>query len=161
MTEIQPQSIPATLPRRIGAMVYDGFLLFGVLFTANLPLIAFQPKHESIQENEKMYENTLLGEGILYQFYLAMVVICFFYWFWRKNKGTLGMQAWRLSIESFDGTGITFSQATIRVVISVFSWLACGAGFLWILIDKDNLAWHDKLSKTRIVYTPKHKQSTK
>lgn len=158
-TNSQPTQIPASLPRRLGAIVYDSFLLFAVLFAANLPLIAFQPDHEAIEENEKMHESVLLGDGALYQLYLALVIILFFYWFWRMNKSTLGMQAWRLTIEGLDGSSVTFGQAVIRVVVSVLSWLAFGAGFLWILIDKDKLAWHDKASRTRIVYTPKEKEA--
>jgi uncharacterized RDD family membrane protein YckC len=30
-------------------------------------------------------------------------------------------------------------------------------GFLWQLVDKDKLTWHDRISGTRLVYYPKEK----
>lgn len=34
-----------------------------------------------------------------------------------------------------------------------------GLGFLWILHDRDKLAWHDRLSETRLVLLPKAKKN--
>ena len=32
-----------------------------------------------------------------------------------------------------------------------------GLGFLWQLWDAEQLTWHDRLSKTRLVYYPREK----
>jgi len=37
----------------------------------------------------------------------------------------------------------------------VLSWLPAGLGYLWQLWDPEKLTWHDRISKTRIVYYPK------
>ena len=39
----------------------------------------------------------------------------------------------------------------MRFAGAVISWLAFGLGFLWLLVDVDRLAWHDRLSGTSLV----------
>jgi uncharacterized RDD family membrane protein YckC len=36
--------------------------------------------------------------------------------------------------------------------------LCLGLGFLWVLYDRDKLAWHDRLSGTRLVRLPKEQK---
>ena len=38
---------------------------------------------------------------------------------------------------------------------AILSWAPLGLGFLWQLWDKDKLAWHDRLSGTRLRHYPK------
>jgi uncharacterized RDD family membrane protein YckC len=65
------------------------------------------------------------------------------------------MQSWRLQLESMDGQRPTLAVSTIRFFAAILSWLPLGLGFLWQLWDKDRLTWHDRISKTHIVYYPK------
>jgi uncharacterized RDD family membrane protein YckC len=37
----------------------------------------------------------------------------------------------------------------------LLSWLPLGLGFLWMLVDSQGRAWHDRLSGTRVVELPK------
>jgi uncharacterized RDD family membrane protein YckC len=37
----------------------------------------------------------------------------------------------------------------------LLSWLALGLGWLWILVDPGRRAWHDRLSRTRVVLVGK------
>jgi hypothetical protein len=32
----------------------------------------------------------------------------------------------------------------------MLSWSALGLGYWWILVDEEKLAWHDRLSATRL-----------
>ena len=50
---------------------------------------------------------------------------------------------------------VTWRQSLIRYVGAWLSLLALGLGYLWILIDRDGLAWHDRLSNTRLVMVRK------
>jgi uncharacterized RDD family membrane protein YckC len=71
--------------------------------------------------------------------------------FWTRGGQTLGMRAWRLKVLRDDGQPLTIQDALLRYVAAILSWAALGLGFLWILVDSDGLAWHDRISKTRLV----------
>ena len=42
-----------------------------------------------------------------------------------------------------------------RLLAALLSWGLLGLGFLWVLVDRNRLAWHDHLSGTRLVMTGK------
>jgi uncharacterized RDD family membrane protein YckC len=46
-------------------------------------------------------------------------------------------------------------MASLRFFAAILSWLPAGLGFWWQLWDKDKLAWHDRLSGTRLRHYPK------
>lgn len=133
-----------TLMRRIAAMLYDGLLILALLFMSTLPFIAAQGG-EPVEPSE----------NVLYQSVLAIVIYGFFVGFWTRSGRTLGMQSWRLQLETMDGERASLGAATIRFFSALLSWAPAGLGFLWSLWDKDRLAWHDRISKTQLVYYPK------
>jgi len=133
-----------TLMRRIAAMLYDGLLILALLFMSTLPFIAAQGG-EPVEPSE----------NVLYQSVLAVVIYAFFVGFWTRSGRTLGMQSWRLQLETMDGERASLGAATIRFFAALLSWAPAGLGFLWSLWDKDRLAWHDRISKTQLVYYPK------
>ena len=133
-----------TLLRRIGAMLYDGLLILALMFLTTLPFIA-----------ARSGEPVETSDNLLYQVILAVVVFGFFVGFWTRSGRTLGMQSWRLQLVGSDGDRPGFGAATIRFFAALLSWLPLGLGFLWQLWDSDQLTWHDRISKTRIVYYPK------
>lgn len=132
------------LIRRIAAMLYDGLLILALLFLATLPFIALRGG-EPVEGNG----------NLLYQVVLVLVIYAFFVGFWMRSGRTLGMQSWRLQLETTAGGAINFTSANIRFFAAMVSWLPAGLGFLWSLWDKDRLTWHDRLSRTHIVYYPK------
>jgi uncharacterized RDD family membrane protein YckC len=134
------------LLRRIGAMLYDGLLVLALLFLATLPFIAARGG-EPVESSENW----------LYRFVLAFVIYVFFVGFWTRSGRTLGMQSWGLQLQRRDGRPVTVATASIRFFAALISWAPAGLGFLWQLWDKDKLAWHDRLSGTRLAYFPKQK----
>ena len=133
-----------TLMRRIAAMLYDGLLILALLFMSTLPFIAAEGG-EPVEPSANH----------LYQSVLAIVIYGFFVGFWTRSGRTLGMQSWRLQLETMDGEKASLGAATIRFFAALLSWAPAGLGFLWSLWDKDRLAWHDRISKTHLVYYPK------
>lgn len=132
------------LLRRISAMLYDALLCLALMFLATLPFIALRGG-DPVEANENM----------IYRAVLAIVLYAFFVGFWTRSGRTLGMQSWRLQLETRDGDPPSLNVASIRFFAALLSWAACGLGFIWQLWDKDKLTWHDRISKTRIVYYPK------
>ena len=87
-----------------------------------------------------------------------LVILVFFCGFWLRGGQTLGMRAWRLMVVRDDGSPLTLRDALVRFASAVLSWAALGIGFLWSLFDRENLAWHDRLSGTRLVILEKPKK---
>ncbi len=67
------------------------------------------------------------------------------------------MQSWGLQLQTADDKLPSVGSATIRFFAAILSWLPLGLGFLWQLWDTEKLTWHDRLSKTRLVYYPREK----
>lgn len=133
------------LARRLAAILYDGLLLGGVLFLASLlvlPLLGDQPS---------------VGALLIFRLYLLLIIFGFFAWFWSHGGQTLGMRAWRIRLQNRNPGPLTLWQVMLRFIVATFSWLLFGLGFLWSLIDKENLTWHDRYSMSELVVVPKKK----
>ena len=61
------------------------------------------------------------------------------------------MRAWRLRLFDEQGDTVSWSTAMMRVAGAYVSAQLLGLGYLWMLIDKEKLSWHDRFSETRIV----------
>ena len=81
----------ASLARRLAAIVYDSLLILALLFLATLPFIGTR-SGEPVDPGYLPYQLTLIG-----------VTWLFLAGFWSTSGRTLGMQAWRLSVEDRDG----------------------------------------------------------
>ena len=132
-----------SLARRFGAIIYDSLLVLALLFLATLPFISASDG-ESVEPETALHQITLL-----------LVVYLFFIGFWSGYGRTLGMQSWRLRIETADGTKPSYAASSLRFCAAILSWLPVGLGFWWQLWDADQLTWHDRISGTRLRYYPK------
>jgi uncharacterized RDD family membrane protein YckC len=141
---------PAPLWRRVGSMVYDGLLLLASYMVATLLFLPFTGGEALTLATNPVLER-------IYQLALVLVTLVFFSTFWTLSGQTLGMQAWRLRVERSDGGPLTLRDCVIRLTAAVLAWLPLGLGFLWVLVDPQRRAWHDRLSGTRIVLLPKRK----
>ena len=127
-------------------MLYDGLLVIALLVVPTLAVMALRG-----------------GEPIppgsaLFQLLLVVTAGTFFAWFWTHGGQTLGMRSWRLRVERQSGDALTLTVALIRYLVGIVSIAAFGLGLLWILIDPDKLAWHDRAAGTRVVVLPKEKK---
>lgn len=127
------------LLRRLAAILYDSLLLFSLLFFATLLLLP-------VTGGE-----AFSGTNHLYHLYLSGCSFLYFGWQWVHGGQTLGMKAWRIRVTTVDGRGVSWKQAGVRFLLAVISWLTVGAGFLWIVFDRDQLAFHDRFSGTRLI----------
>ncbi|MBE0434576.1 MAG: RDD family protein [Methylomicrobium sp.] len=134
---------PAGFFRRVAALLYDGLLLLAVLFVATAAGLPFN------------HGEAFASDNLYFHAYLVLVSYCFFGWFWTHGGQTLGLKAWNLKILTEDLQSITWMQAAIRFIGAILSWGVLGLGYIWVLIDKDNRAWHDRLSRTAVFFVPK------
>ena len=123
-------------------MFYDSLLLLSALLIATaLALLATK--------------GTLHYHNPFFRTFLFLICFSFYTWFWLHGGQTLGMRAWRLRLQRIDGQPITIWQALLRFMAAIPSLALAGLGLLWILVDKDKLAWHDRISESMIVRLPK------
>jgi uncharacterized RDD family membrane protein YckC len=134
---------PASLGRRFAAIFYDILLVFALMFLGTLPFIAARGG-EPVSPGNVPYQLTML-----------LIAYLFFTGYWCRHGRTLGMQSWRLMVETPDGKRPGIKAATLRFFAAIVSWLPLGLGFWWALWDKDHLAWHDRWSGTRLRHYPK------
>jgi uncharacterized RDD family membrane protein YckC len=125
--------------RRLAVMFYDSMLLFGVLFGATLILLPFT-RGQPVGPN-----------NVFYTVYLLAVSYGYFGWFWSHGGQTLGMRAWRVTLVADPPRVLDWRRCLLRFAAALISWAPAGMGFLWALLDREKLAWHDRLSGTRLV----------
>jgi len=133
----------ATLLRRFGAILYDSLLILALMILVSLAFIGIRGG-ESVESGNALYRMVLFA--IAFLFYVG---------YWSRLGRTLGMQSWRMQLEMANGEKPDFARASLRFFAAILSLLPFGLGFLWQLWDKDGLAWHDRLSGTRLRYYPK------
>ncbi|MDZ7749803.1 MAG: RDD family protein [Halofilum sp. (in: g-proteobacteria)] len=131
-----PKSPAASLPRRLVIIVYDGTVAIAILLFAALPVV--------------MIHGGAIEQSPLFGLYLLLVVFAFFGGFWTHGGQTLGMRAWGVRAVRRDGGVLRWRDAATRYIGALVSWLPAGLGFLWCLVDREGLAWHDRLSGTEL-----------
>lgn len=95
------------------------------------------------------------GSHPVFQIYLIAVFFGYFIYFWKRSGQTVGMKAWRLKLVSLDSTPLTWQQLSVRLLVAVPAYLLLGLGVLWQYWDRDHLNWHDRASRTKLVYLGK------
>ncbi|MEE9425736.1 MAG: RDD family protein [Methylococcales bacterium] len=128
--------------RRMAAILYDSLLLLAAFFLATaiaLPL----------NNGEAFHSDQYIFSG-----YLIVISFAFFGWFWTHGGQTPGMKAWKLKLITSNQSSvskISWKLAAKRFMSAILSWVILGTGFVSILFSKQKLAWHDRLSNSRII----------
>jgi uncharacterized RDD family membrane protein YckC len=163
-----PPAAPGALPtpgllRRLACMLYEGVLLFGVVFLAGLIFgIGTGQRH------------ALVGQHAL-QGFLFVVLAIYFVGFWSSTGQTLPMQTWHIRLLTKDGARVSRRRAFVRYLLAYLwfvpalltVWLsglagragplaaALGAGMLayaaLALLHPQRQFWHDAVCGTRLV----------
>lgn len=120
-------------------MAYDWLLLGGLLFVVTLIQIFFRGG-VAIDPGTWWYTLSLVLTGFL-----------FYGWFWTHGGQTLGLRAWKLRVVGIDGGELSWRDAAMRYLAAVTLLLPPGIGLLWAGISSRGVAWHDLLSRTRVV----------
>lgn len=153
---ITPIALPtAGILRRLAALVYDAFLLFGLLVVPLFITTAIISPPQNLPLGAVTHDLPIIAPRPILFAYTILVIASFYVYFWRKSGQTLGMQAWRLRVDNEQGGRANWFQCAIRAAVGFISLSCAGLGFWWAWIDKDRRCWHDSASNTRVVVLPK------
>ncbi|MEG2047777.1 MAG: RDD family protein [Comamonas sp.] len=149
-----------SLRRRMACWLYEGLLLFALLFIAVL-----------IQGVLGLLIPPLQGAHVL-QVVLFVVFGAYFVWFWTRGQ-TLAMKTWRIQVVDPQGRPVTRVRALARYALC-WLWflpplaavapfhlpavestvLVCGWVLVWAVLSRfhpQRQFWHDALAGTRLV----------
>ncbi|ARP95814.1 RDD family protein [Bordetella genomosp. 13] len=152
--------------RRFACMMYEGVLLFGVVFLATYLMDTLtQSRHGLALRPER-------------QAWLFLVIGVYFVLCWRRGGQTLPMKTWHIRLVDRDGKPPTLFRLVLRYVLiwplmlaaialiwlgsSITGWpsvdmlvvVAPFVSFLWTWVDADQQFLHDRLAGTRLRNAP-------
>jgi len=160
---LQAGATPPGLARRFAALLYDGALLFGVIFFAGFLYTVLTRQDHALQGRY----------GLMALAYVVMPGL-YFVGFWTRSGQTLAMTTWRLRVTDVAGRPLTWARALLRYLLS-WLWflpalvcfklaglqgggalagclLAGIAGYLLVArLHPQRLFLHDVLSGTRVI----------
>jgi len=151
------------LQRRLLCMIYEGMLLFGVLFVTGL---VFDISTQS--RNASMYRHY---REIVYFLTLG----AYFVYFWTRSGQTLAMKTWHIKVVDLDNKRLPVVKACVRYVLS-WLWFLPGIAIAYqfqlknwnmvIPIAINVIAWaltsrlnpdgqfqHDVFAKTKLIHS--------
>ena len=166
-----PSTILATpsLRRRLACWLYEGMLMFGVVFIAGYLFGTLSQTRNAMDNRHAL------------QAFLFVVFGIYFTWFWAKGQ-TLAMKTWHIRLVDRRGAPVTQARALLRYVLSwlwllpplalvapfglpggevavvVFGWV-----LVWALLSRfhpDRQFWHDAWAGTRLVAVPPPAKTT-
>lgn len=150
------------LARRMACWLYEGMLMFGVVFIAGYLFGTLSQTRNALDNRNAL------------QAFLFVVFGIYFTWFWAKGQ-TLAMKTWHIRVVDTAGRPLTQARALGRYVLSwlwflppligvapfslpggevaviVFGWVA-----VWALASRlhpQQQFWHDALAGTRLVHS--------
>ena len=136
---------PAGFGRRLAALLYDALLLAALLMIFTGGALFFTHGAAVLPETAGAWV-------YLYRTGLVLLIAGYYLLNWLRSGQTLGMRAWRLRVVTDSGNTLTWRAAALRALFGALAWAPAALGVLWLYVDRDHLALHDRLSKTRVVH---------
>ena len=128
----------ASLRLRLVSLVYEGLLLFAVLFVSSYLFLSLARDAQSGLPR------------ILFQVYLLSVSGAYFVFCWARTGQTLPMKTWRIRIVTEEGGTLSTGRAFRRYLLAIPGILS-GISLLWAPFDRQRQFLHDRLAGTRLV----------
>jgi len=121
MSSPAPNATPVPgLARRLAAFVYEGVLLFGVVFFVGLVYAGLTQQRHALQGRS--------GLALL----LFLVLTAYFVLFWTRSGQTLAMKTWHLRVVDAAGRPLSAARALLRYLLS-WLWFAPALLSCWAL----------------------------
>jgi uncharacterized RDD family membrane protein YckC len=158
---VAPQPVPllkaAPFVLRFLAFVFDCAVLFGpvsILFIFGFFILETHAWFDHTDKESLRQERLVLWQN--FEHLLGLIAIGFA-WLYSAGlesspwQGTVGKQWMGIRVTDMQGERIGFLRATGRHAAKYLSALPCFLGFMMALFSARRLAWHDRLSGTRVV----------
>ncbi len=136
--------VPAGFWRRVAALIYDALLLIALLMVFTGASLLFTHGNAVLPETAGPWVYVYRGG-------LVLVIAAYFVGNWVHSGQTLGMRAWRLWVVDERGARLAAGPALLRFALAVIAWAPAALGVLWLFADREHLAIHDRLARTRLV----------
>jgi uncharacterized RDD family membrane protein YckC len=130
--------------RRFAALIYDGLLISALLLLYTTIVV--------MARGGELTERTAGAWWYLYRAGELVVIAVYYLVNWTRSGQTLGMRAWHLRAVSDSGKPLKLARAALRFLWGLAAWTPAALGVLWLYVDPEHLALHDRLSKTRMVH---------
>ena len=157
--------IPASLWRRLAAMVYDSLLIFSVMIVVGITTLPFTNGLGISRDN------------IVIRLYIFSTLFVFLGWFWTHGGQTLGMRVWKIQLVQRDGTPVSWPLALFYFLVSLPMWgllifvIAVNASIIptpallahtphwvlyllaliWFVVDHLPNNWRERIAKVRMI----------
>ena len=114
-----PPALPG-LARRMASFVYEGVLLFGVVFIADYLYSTLTQQRNGMQGRQA-------GQAFLF-----VVLGIYFTWFWSRSGQTVAMKAWHIRVVDRSGRPLNQWRALARYLLA-WLWFLPSLMGLWLL----------------------------
>ncbi|MDR7268441.1 putative RDD family membrane protein YckC [Pelomonas saccharophila] len=117
---VDTNAAPAGLARRFAAFLYEGVLLFGVIFFAGFLYSVLTRQQHALEGRA--------GLGLFLFFVLGL----YFVGFWTHSGQTLAMKTWHLRVVTAGGQPLAWGRALLRYLLS-WLWFLPALVSVWAL----------------------------
>ncbi len=131
--------------RRFAALVYDALLLVALVVIFTTALVMLLARAAIVPETAGIW-------AYVYRGALLAIIVGYYVVNWTRSGQTLGMRAWHLRAVDAEGRRMHMRAALLRYLYGVLAWAPAALGVLWLYLDSEHLAIHDRLSGTRVVH---------
>ncbi len=166
-----PDDRPATLARRLGALLYEALLLVAMAFIVGflfLPLVSAAGASHQVLTVPPVFARAMM--------FCALVggAALYYRWCWSDGRRTLPQKTWRLRLIGRNGRSLAPRTALLRYAAG---WIGPAAALIayaalrpagfgryalvlaalnygWALVDRDRQFLHDRIAETRVVRDP-------
>ena len=151
-----------SLARRMACWLYEGVLMFGVIFIAGYLFGTLTQTRNPMDNRHAL------------QTFIFVVAGIYFIWFWAKGQ-TLAMKTWHITVLDLAGKPLTQGRALLRYLLC-WLWfvpalaamapfqlsgsesvvIALGWVAIWAILSyfhPQRQFWHDALARTQLVST--------
>ncbi|HEY2679676.1 MAG TPA: RDD family protein [Steroidobacteraceae bacterium] len=129
---------------RLAALVYDAVLLAAILIIYTFAALL-------LAHGAALVPDAVGAWAYLYRAGLIGLLVGYYLVNWLRSGQTLGMRAWRIRTVTDSGNPLSLKAAVLRTGFGILAWAPAALGVLWLYLDSEHLAVHDRLSKTRVV----------
>jgi uncharacterized RDD family membrane protein YckC len=126
--------------KHFAAFIYDVFPILGIFLLTSL-FVALVRKGDIVEPHTFWFSFLIFFELAGYYIYS-----------WKVGGQTLGMRAWKMKIipNQVNQATLTWTQAFLRFMVGMVSFLLLGSGLFWKFFTKNNHSWMDNISHSQV-----------